>query len=252
MFRKKISALVILFLSFVLIASCAAADDEDAALKAWSHENEYREEGDGQSLRLKITYYSNEYVEALVNSEAEKNLWTNDEMENFKYTLLKNLNLAESIPFHVDMYVRGMPMYAGPFDKHITMMVGKNKYQPIDYEKRFNFKIIGQRDGMVFFPRYDPKTGKEILDGAKSVRIIFDSSVSHALTARGDAIYVWDLDKDRGSITGGKAVNRLEADRLIKRSDKLKAERDALQKQIDALNKEYDEVNSRIDELQSN
>ena len=132
------------------------------------------------------------------------------------------------------------------------MMVGKNKYQPIDYEKRFNFKIIGQRDGMVFFPRYDPKTGKEILDGAKSVRIIFDSSVSHALTARGDAIYVWDLDKDRGSITGGKAVNRLEADRLIKRSDKLKAERDALQKQIDALNKEYDEVNSRIDELQSN
>ncbi|MBQ7197493.1 MAG: hypothetical protein IJS40_08820 [Synergistaceae bacterium] len=252
--KKKISVLMILFLSFVLISTCCAADKkekEDPALRAWYHENEYVDKASDQSLKLKITYYSNEYVEALINSEAEKNLWTNDEMENYKYTLLKNLNLAECIPFHVDMYVRGIPMYAGPFDKHITMMVGKKKYQPVDYEKRFNFKIIGQRDGMVFFPRYDPKTGKEILEGARDVRIIFDSNISHALDSRGDVIYVWDLAKDRGKIAGGKAVNRLEADRLIKRSDKLKAEREALQKQIDALNKEYDEVNSRIDELQA-
>lgn len=252
MLYKKISALLILFLSLFLSSQvCAAASKapEDPLLKAWSHENEYN--NNEQSLKLKITYYSNEYVEALVNSEAERNLWTNDEMENYKYTLLKNINLGESIPFHVDMYVRGMPMYASPFDKHITMMVGSKKYQPIDYEKRFNFKIIGQRDGMVFFPRYDPKTGKEILEGAKDVRIIFDSAVSHALDSRGDVIYVWDLAKDRGKITGGKAVNRLETDRLIKRADKIKAEREALQKQIDALNKEYDSVNSRIDELQA-
>ena len=255
MLRQKISALMILFMSlfFITQASAAAKETkEDAVLKAWSHENNFNDGDDQQSLKLKITYYSNEYVEALVNSEAEKNLWTNDEMENYKYTLLKNLNLAESIPFHVDMYVRGIPMYAGPFDKHITMMVGKKKYQPIDYEKRFNFKIIGQRDGMVFFPRYDPKTGKEVLEGAKDVRIIFDSSISHALDGRNDVIYVWDLSRDRGKIAGGKATNRLETDRLIKRSDKIKAERDALQKQIDALNKEYNEVNSRIDELQSN
>ena len=255
MFMKKISVLMILFLSLVIAASCCAAEkkEEDPVLRAWSHENEYVDKASDQSLKLKITYYSNEYVEALINSEAEKNLWTNDEMENYKYTLLKNLNLAESIPFHVDMYVRGIPMYAGPFDKHITMMVGKNKYQPIDYDKRFNFKIIGQRDGMVFFPRYDPKTGKEILEGAKDVRIVFDNNISHALDSRGrDVIYVWDLSKDRGKIAGGKATNRLETDRLIKRSDKLKAERGALQKQIDALDKEYDEVNSRIDELQSN
>ena len=252
MLRTKFSALMILILSLIFGSQCQAAQKtspEEAALKAWSHENEYVTID--QSLKLKITYYSNEYVEALIASEAEKNLWTNDEMENYKYTLLKNLNLAESIPFHVDMYVRGIPMYAGPFDKHITMMVGKKKYQPIDYEKRFNFKILGQRDGMVFFPRYDPKTGKEILEGARDVRIIFDSSITHALSSRGDVTYVWDLAKDRGKISGGKAANRLEADRLIKRADKLKAEREALQKQIDALNKEYKDVNSRIDELQA-
>ena len=252
MFKKKISALMILIFSLTLTAQCTAAskeEPEDPILKAWSHESDFK--ADDQSLRLKITYYSNEYVEALVNSEAEKNLWTNDEMENYKYTLLKNLNLGETIPFHVDMYVRGIPMYAGPFDKHITMMVGGKKYQPVDYEKRFNFKIIGPRDGMVFFPRYDPKTGKEILAGARDVRIIFDANVSHALDGQRDPIYIWDLKKDRGSISAGKATDRIETDRLIKRSDKLKAERDELQKKIDALNKEYNEVNSRIDELQS-
>ena len=251
MLMKKIPALMILFFSFVFIVSCTAAEKEDPVLKAWSHENEYKDNGGQQSLKLKITYFSNEYVDALINSEAEKNLWTNDEMENYKYTLLKNLNLAETIPFHVDMYVRGIPMYAGPFDKHITLMVGKKQYKPVDYDKRFNFKILGARDGMVFFPRYDEKTGKEILAGARDVRIIFDSAISHALDGRSDVIMIWDLAKDRGKIAGGKAVNRLEADRLIKRSDKLKAEREALQKQIDALNKEYDEVNSRIDELQA-
>jgi len=256
MFAKKISvklsALIILIFSLIFAAQCSAAQKispEEAALKAWSHENEYNTAD--QSLRLKITYYSNEYVEALVNAEAERNLWTNDEMENYKYTLLKNLNLGESIPFHLDMYVRGIPMYAGPFDKHIKMMVGGKKYEPIDYEKRFNFKILGPRDGMVFFPRYDPKTGKEILAGARDVRIIFDAAVSHALDGQNDPIYVWDLGKDRGSISAGKATDRIETDRLIKRSDKLKTEREELQKKIDALNKEYDEVNARIDELQS-
>ena len=252
MLRKKISALMILILSLILGSQCSAAQKtspEEAALKAWSHENEYNTID--QSLKLKITYYSNEYVEALIASEAEKNLWTNDEMENYKYTLLKNLNLGESIPFHVDMYVRGTPMYPAPFDKHITMMVGNKKYQPIDYEKRFNFKIVGPRDGMVFFPRYDPKTGKEILDGAKSVRIIFDAAISHALDGRSDPIYIWDLNKDRPQISAGKATDRLETDRLIKRADKIKTERDELQKKIDALNKDLNEVNARIDELQS-
>jgi len=142
-------------------------------------------------------------------------------------------------------------MYAQPFDRHITMMVGGKKYQPVDYDKRFNFRILGARDGMVYFPRYDEKTGKEILAGAKEVRVIFDSAISHSLAGKGDVIWIWDLTKDRGKIAGGRAADRLEADRLIKRSRKLDEERAALQKKLDELNKEYTEINSRIDELQS-
>ncbi len=250
MLSRKFTASLIL-----LLAMCVpsySAEKQDPVLRAWSHETNATNKDGDQELRIKATYYSNEYVEALVASEAEKNLWTADEMENYKYTLLKNLNLGESIPFHIDMYVRGIPMYAQPFDRHITMMVGGKKYSPIDYDRRFNFKILGARDGMVYFPRYDEKTGKEILAGAKDVRIIFDSAISHALAEKGDITWVWDLTKDRGKIAGGRAADRLEADRLIKRSSKIDEERAALQRKLDELNREYNEVNSRIDELQSN
>lgn len=249
MITRRFTASLILLL--VICLPSYSAEKQDQVLKAWSHEtNAQSREGD-QSIRIRATYYSNEYVEALVASEAERNLWTADEMENYKYTLLKNLNLSETIPFHIDMYVRGIPMYAQPFDKHITMMVGGKKYSPVDYDKRFNFKILGARDGMVYFPRYDEKTGREILAGAKDVRVIFDSSISHALSGKSDVMWVWDLAKDRGKIAGGRAADRLEADRLIKRSGKIDEERAALQKRLDELNREHKEINSRIDELQS-
>ena len=250
MLNRKISASLILLFLFIP-AICCAAENVDSVLAQWSHESRVTDRDGDQEVQIKATYYSNEYIEALIAAEAEKNLWTADEMENYKYTLLKNLNLAESIPFHIDMYVRGVPMYAGPFDKHITMMVGRKKYSPIDYDKRFNFRIQGPRDGLVFFPRYDPKTGKEILEGARDVRLIFDSSISIAMSSRGDITWVWDLNKDRAKIGGGKAANRLEIDRLLKRNQKLNADREALRKQLEALDKEAEEVNTRIDELQS-
>ena len=227
-------------------------ESEPAAIRAWSHEVSDKSDDGSQAIKIRATYYSNEYVEQLIANEAEKNLWTNDEMENYKYTLLKNLNLSETIPFHIYINVQGMPMYPGQFDKHITMMVKGKKYSPIDYDRRLNFKILGDRDGIVYFPRYDEKTGKPIIEGARDVRILFDKSISYALTGRAnDVLFVWDLGKDRGSITAGRAVDRLEIDRLQKRTDKLAEERRKLQEQINAINKEYNEVNARIDELQS-
>lgn len=250
MLNHKISASILVVL-LCLSGQSFAAQSVDPVLAQWSHETEANDRDGDQSVKIKATYYSNEYIEALVMSEAEKNLWTADEMENYKYTLLKNLNLSESIPFHIDIYVRGIPMYAGPFDKHVTMMIGKKKYSPTDYDKRFNFRIQGARDGMVFFPRYDPDTGKEILDGAKDVRLVFDSSISIAMAPKGDVIWVWDLTKDRPKIGGGKAANRLEVDRLLKRNEKLNADREALRKQLADLDKEAGEISDRIDELQS-
>ena len=253
MLNRKIIASFVLFslVSLVICSVSFAADNGEEVLKRWSHETKAKDRDGDQEIEIRATYYSNEYVEALVASEAEKNLWTADEMENYKYTLLKNLNLAESIPFHISIKVRGVPMYLQPFDRHITMMIGRTKYKPTDYDKRFNFKLQGSRDGMIFFPRYDPKTGKEVLAGARDVRLVFDSAPSIALSSTGDVTWVWDLGRDRGKVGGGKAANRLEIDRLIKRMNKLDEDRAALRKQIEAIDKEYNEVNSRIDELQA-
>ena len=105
---------------------------------------------------------------------------------------------------------------------------------------------------MVFFPRYDPKTGKDILQGAKDIRLSLNGSVSQATSAGGDVLWVWDVSKDDPDALGaGKAMDRLELDRLIKRMEKLNQEREDLQTRIDALDRELGEVRSRVEELQA-
>ncbi|MBQ7263507.1 MAG: hypothetical protein IJR14_07280 [Synergistaceae bacterium] len=229
-----------------------AAEEETSAMRRWAKENDISDKEGNQRVKVRATYWSNEYVAELIASEAEKNLWTRDEVENYKYTLMKTLSLHDSIAFHISFYVEGVPMYAQPFDKHITLMIGKQKFSPSDYDKRFNFKISGPRDGMVNFPRYDPKTGKDLLEGAKDIRLILDASISQALSPRGDLLWVWDVTQDKGDALGdGLAMDRLEVDRLLRRMEKLKGERDGLQSQLDELDSELAQVDARIEELQS-
>ena len=253
MLKKVLSLKTFLALLLCLAALPAlAAEKTSPVMERWVRRSSAADKEGAQSMKVQVTYYANEYVEALVNSEAEKNLWTQDEMENYKYTLLKTLNLSESLAFHLDLNVNGVPMYPAPFDKHIYLMIGKKRYTPSDYDKRFNFKLSGKRDGMVYFPRYDSKTGQDVLKGAKDVRLFLDASITYAQAGKGDFMWVWDITKDKPSSAGdGKAAARLEIDRLLRRMEKLDKERQELQGQLDKINQELDEVNSRMDELQS-
>ncbi len=234
-----------------LPAECFAMTRVDPNLQGWTKESAAKASDGEQTLTIQITYYASEYVEALVQSQAEKNLWTNDEMENYKYSLLKTINFNETIPFHISMYVEGVPMYAQPFDKHIYMMIGRKKYVPVDYDKMFNFKILGAREGMVFFPRYDPETGKDVLEKARDIRVILDGSIGYATAGRGDITWVWDITRDRGKVFTGTAANRLEVDRLLKRIEKINSDRKKLQTELEALDNEYNNISTRIDELQT-
>jgi hypothetical protein len=227
------------------------ASIEEKVLSAWTRKGDYSDGSGFQSISLKVTYYSAEYIEALVRTEAEKNLWTKDEEERYKYNLLKTLNLEECIAFHVDFDTSGTPVFLQPFDRHLKLYVGKKILEPVDYDKRFNFKLQGKRDGMIWFPRYDEKTGKNLLDGIKELRLSISGSISQATTKTGDMRFVWNIAGDDPSVlNSGTAANRLEMDRLIKRLEKLNAERSTLQKQLDAIDKELAEVDDRVDELQ--
>ena len=92
-FVRKSVGLSLLFCFAVWVSSAWGLDED--ILRKWTRTNSFSEKTDLQTVAIKVTYYSAEYVEALVRSEAEKNLWTKDEMENYKYTLLKSL---KSVP----------------------------------------------------------------------------------------------------------------------------------------------------------
>ncbi|NLL36706.1 MAG: hypothetical protein GX256_04190 [Fretibacterium sp.] len=251
--KDKISFLKVLLILVALVwASAAWAAPEDEILKSWTKTEEFVESTGAQIVQMKVTYYSAEYIQALIRSEAQKNLWTRDEEENYKYTLLKTLNLQDNIAFHISFNVKGVPMYPQPFDRHFTLFVAKKKYSPSDYDKRFNFKLSGERDGMLFFPRYDEKTGKDLLAETKDIRLIMSGSISQATVDRGDRTWVWDISRDNPEALGtGKAADRLELDRLLRRMEKLTGERREVQDKIDSIDKELQEVGARVEELQA-
>ena len=101
-------------------------------------------------------------------------------------------------------------------------------------------------------PRYDEKTGKDLLEGTKDIRLALSGSISQATLGKGDTTWVWDVTKDNPDALGtGKAIDRLELDRLLRRMEKLTEERGELQKKLEVIDKELVEVSGRVDELQT-
>ncbi len=112
-----------------------------SVMSRWTKKEFYTEKDTQGGLELEITLYSAEYVEALIEAEAEKNLWTADEKEQYKYQLLKTLNLEEYVPFHFSFSNNGPSMHTGPLRQNGEPLDGKKKFAPVDYDKRFNFKL---------------------------------------------------------------------------------------------------------------
>jgi len=246
--KTRCAALSLILVLVLLVGSIAFADTEDV-LKRWQKERTFRNDL-GSELTVKVTYFSSEYIEALVTSEAEKNLWTADEMENYKYELLKTLMLDEYIPIHVEIDNRGPAMHMAPFDRQVTLWLDGDKYSPADYDKRFNFKLSDKRDGFVFFPRFDEKTGKSLLEDVKRAKVSIKGSISSTTDGIATIDYLWDVyNDDPTRLYSGKAAAQLEIDRLIKRLEKLMAEKTKLESQLSEVQSEVDMVNQRIEEL---
>lgn len=247
--RNRIIQLTIALFLMLFLASSSMAGTEDI-LKRWAKTRHF-ENDMGSELDITVTYYSSEYIEALVQSEADKNLWTADEAENYKYELLKSLQLDEYVPIHIEFNNNGSAMHMAPFDRQITIWLGNKKYTPVDYDKRFNFKLMGQREGLVYFPRYDEKTGKSLLEKTKRVKVSLSGGISSTIDGIPTVDFLWDVyDDDPAKLFKGKAAAQLEMDRLIKRIEKLTGEKDQLQAQLDEVQAELDKINQRIEELQ--
>ena len=240
---------VALFTTAICTTAYAAAIDN--ILLRWRKTSKY-EDATG-NLTIAVTYYSAELVEAELQSEAEKNLWTQDELERYKYRYLQMLNLAEMIPIKVEFVNNGPTMYPGPFDKMIDMKIGNKTYEPVDYDKRMNFSFQGEKEGLVFFNRFDPKTGKNILEGQKRVTIEISSGISPLIAGRGKrARFFWDIKNDDPSkLYAGQTAARLETDRLLKRLENLRKDRSEEEAKLKAIDDEINTIQTRLDELAS-
>ena len=250
MIKGKTKYIILFSLFLILIsASLVSASSVDEVMSKWNKSEVYRESG-GASLTIGITYYSAEYIEALVQDEAEKNLWTKDETENYKYNLLQTLNIEETLPFHVYIKNIGPGLHLAPFGDQLTLWAGDKKLKPVDYDKRFNFKVTGEREGLVYFPRYD-ENGRSVLEGVKSIRLVFYNGISPATMGK-TVDFIWDVYKDDPQrLYAGQAGAKLEIDRLIKRVQKLETQKNDLEAQLAEVNADLAEINARIEELRS-
>ena len=245
--RAFLCVSVILLCMFTFVTFSLGADFDSVLLK-WSRT--YKTKGElGDELVITATYYSAEYIEALVQKEAELNLWTESEMENYKYELLKVLKLTEYIPMMISFDMKGAPLRMAPFDNKVTLWAGNKKLSPADYDKRFNFKLSGKREGLVYFPRYD-ENDKPYLEGVSTLKLTIDGDIG-PITMGKQIDFYWDVSRDDPSrLYAGRAAARLELERLIKRLNQLKDQKSKLEEQIAGIDKEIQMVQSRIEELE--
>lgn len=241
---------VLFILTIFLSVFCASSDAAvfDQVLSRWNKERRF-ETKEGANLTVSAIYYGAEYIEAYVQSEAQKNLWTESETENFKYNFLGALQLGEMIPISIKFVNNGPTMHLGPFDVMVYLTIGNQTYKPADYDKRFNFGFQGEKEGLVYFRRFDEKTGKDLLKGVKSVKLVFKSAISTVLDGK-EVSFIFDVaNDDPTKLYQGKSAIRFETDRLLKRLEKLRKDKAEHEKQLQGINDEISTVQMRLDEL---
>jgi hypothetical protein len=232
-------------------ALAAAANKYEAAMAKWSRHEEYKDDVGGR-FNVRATLYTAEYIDNLMESEAEKNLWTASELEDYKYNFLKGLKLDDYLAIHLELEELGPTAHMAPFNEMVHLWVGNKKYSPAEYDQRFNFPLQGKRDGIVYFPRYDEKTGNPLFNKDATLRLVIVSGASPVLDAK-DVRLNWDIKAGSiGISSAGTAADRIEVDRLLRRMDRLAGEKAELESQLEAKKREIEEINTRIEELQKN
>ena len=131
--------------------------------------------------------------------------------------------------------------------------MGTKTYEPVDYDKRFNFSFQGEKDGLVFFNRFDPKTGKNLLEGQNRVTVTISSGISTLMASRNRTPrFFWDIKNDDPSkLYAGQTAARLETDRLLKRLENLRKDRSEEEAKLKAIDDEINTIQTRLDELAS-
>ncbi|MCF7934972.1 MAG: hypothetical protein K9L28_01310 [Synergistales bacterium] len=228
----------------------AEAANPEQVIGRWEKEQEFVGPDHIQELDITATYMSGEYIQALVQKEAEKHLWTEDEMESYKYELFQTLRLEETIPLRIQFKVRGSSLHLAPFKRQLALWIDNTKLKPIEVDGRFNFPIDDSQEGYVYFPRNNPETGESYLEGAKRAKLVLNKNI-HSTTMGKTVDFLWDIHRDDPTkLFEGKAARQLETDRLLKRLEKLNKKKKELEQELKGIYDEIYQIEQRLDELQ--
>lgn len=249
--RKAIILQLLTALMLTLLnINFANAAPYDQILQRWTKNKVYTGEDRITTLEIKATYYAAEFIEARIQKEAEANLWTEQEKENYRYSFLNALHLDEMIPVLIEFNNNADTMYLGPFDIMVKLRIGNKLYKPVDYDKRFNFKFQGKKEGLVFFRRFDEKTGKDLLKGVKNISLELVGTISPNMTNGRTTTFMWDIANDNPQkLYHGKVAARVETDRLLKRLEKLRKDKTEEEAKLASINSEISTIQARLDEL---
>ena len=250
---KKLAALICftaaLAAAISVLPTSLHAATYDQILQRWTKSVRVEDVEFGGNLEVKATYYSAEFIEATIQKEAKDNLWTQQEADNFKYRFLSTLHLDEMIPINIEFINNGPTMHMGPFDVMVKLRIKNKLYKAVDYDKRFNFSFQGKKDGLVFFPRYDEKTGRDLLKDVKNVRLEIVPAISPLLEGR-EISFMWDVARDNPSkLYEGTTAARIETERLLKRLENLRKDKAEEESRLSAIENEISTIQSRLDEL---
>lgn len=230
-------------------ALAAQALDFKAIEAKWQKSRELKD--DEMSVKISVTWYAGEYIQALFQQQAEKNLWTQSETDKYAYEFLSSLQLDQYIPVMLAIENTGDKMHMAPFDKQIVLWIGDKRYEPVEYDRRFNFPLLGKIEGLVYFPKFDEKTGKDLLAGASTVKVGFRGSVTPLYSGPGFIDFAFTPGKDNPDAFFSETTKkRMEIDRLLKRLQKLASEKAELEQKLGAVNAELETLHQRMDELQ--
>ena len=239
-----------LVLAGVLLGAFAAQAVDFKALEAkWQKSRELTDED--SSVKFSVIWYAGEYIQALFQQQAEKNLWTKSETDKYAYEFLNSLQLDQYIPVMVTIENTGDKMHMAPFDNHIVLWIGEKRYKPVEYDRRFNFPLLGKVEGLVFFPKFDEKTGKNLLEGASTVKVGIRGGITPLYTGPGFIDFAFSPGKDNPETFFSETTKkRMEIDRLLKRLEKLTADKGDLEQKLSAVNAELETLHQRMAELQ--
>jgi len=203
-------------------------------------------------VEFSAAYFSTEYIEAHVQDQAQLNLWTQQEMENYKYQYLNTLQLDKMIPILLHIDNSGPAMHMNPFDSVVKLRIGNKVYKPVDYDKRFNFRLMGEIEGLIFFPRFDEKTGKPLIgEEGKNKMVTLEINSFASPLLKNNIQLIWSVGNDDISkLYAGKTAARLENDRLLERLNKLKKDKAEVEAKASTIDQEINTIQKRLDEIQ--